>query len=375
VLIGARLNKNRCLYYYEKRDGFSIIWININKYFGKSLKRILNMLLYSILALNLYLRKKSKLLRFESPDIIIGSSVHLFGAYGAYLLSRLYHVPFVFEVRDLWPQTLIDMGELSNHHPLTKILRYLEKHLYEKSVFIISLLPFAYEYICSNYNIKREKIRWLPNGVNFDLFPGQPYAECANFTISYLGSHGIANSLEIILYAAEIIYRRGFSDIKFNFIGDGPLKPLLNNEVQKRKMHNVQFCDPIPKNELYKVALYTNAFVVSLRDLPLYRYGISLNKIYEYMSMSRPIIIACNARNNPVEKACAGISVNSDSPEAMAEAIIELRKMPREKLIFKGKNGRDYVKSNHDFKILGRRLEGWLCDVLRDKEAVYAKEL
>ncbi|HUV60015.1 MAG TPA: glycosyltransferase family 4 protein [Desulfatiglandales bacterium] len=363
ILFGAKSNKNKGLFYREERAGVTIIWFNIKSYYGKSFKRALNMMIYSLSILIFYLIGKRRALKLEIPEVIVGSSVHPFGAYAAYILACLYRISFIFEVRDIWPQTLIDMGALSPRNPFTKAMQFLEKQLYKNSVLIITTLPFAYEYICGRYKVDQEKIKWLPNGVNTDMFPPQDWPREGNFIISYIGTHGIANALDILLDAAEILQLEGIRDIEFRFIGEGPLKSSLIEKVKVRNIKNIAFFDQEPKSDIYSIAQYTSAFIIPIKDLPLYRYGISPNKIYDYMAMERPTIISCSTRNNPIVEAGAGISVTADDPKKIVQAIYKLRYMSKDELVLMGKNGRRFVEEYNDYRVLGIKLEEWLKEI------------
>jgi len=321
------------------------------------------MMIYSLSILIFYLIGKRRALKLEIPEVIVGSSVHPFGAYAAYILACLYRISFIFEVRDIWPQTLIDMGALSPRNPFTKAMQFLEKQLYKNSVLIITTLPFAYEYICGRYKVDQEKIKWLPNGVNTDMFPPQDWPREGNFIISYIGTHGIANALDILLDAAEILQLEGIRDIEFRFIGEGPLKSSLIEKVKVRNIKNIAFFDQEPKSDIYSIAQYTSAFIIPIKDLPLYRYGISPNKIYDYMAMERPTIISCSTRNNPIVEAGAGISVTADDPKKIVQAIYKLRYMSKDELVLMGKNGRRFVEEYNDYRVLGIKLEEWLKEI------------
>lgn len=364
VLVCARRNKKERLYYKERRDGFTIIWINVERYYGRSIKRIYNMLLFAILVLGLNMKIRTRLVCCNPPDIIIGSSVHPFGAYAALMLSQFYGARFIFEVRDLWPQTFIDMGVLTEKNLFTKFMRWMEGQLCKRSIFIITVLPFAHEYFGNKYKIEKTRVRWLPNGVSLDLFPEDNAPEGKDFQITYVGSFGIANALEAIIEAAKIVQEDGHRNVFFNFYGEGPLKNNLWKRVKELGLNQVSFENKIPKGRLHKVASYTNAFVVNLKDLAVYNYGISLNKLYEYMAMGRPTIIASCARNNPIKEAGAGISVQADDPKAIADGIRILMKMPKKEIDLMGKNGRKYIREYHEYVVLGEKLESWLKEAL-----------
>jgi glycosyltransferase involved in cell wall biosynthesis len=296
----------------------------------------------------------------EKPDIIIGSCVHPFAVLSAYILAKCKKSRFFFEVRDLWPQTLVDMGFLSEHSFIVWFLRRLEKFLYHKAEKIISLLPRAELYI-TKLGIPKEKIVWIPNGVDLSRYERvEKYDGGVSkpFTIMYLGAHGEANALNTVLDAAKILQNKGIDNLKFIFIGDGPEKRKLMGYVKNSGINNVEFYDTIPKDQLYKKIGTADAFIFCFKGLPLFKYGISPNKLFDYLASGRPILFSCSAEaNNLVEEAKAGISVPPQDPEALANAVIELINLNPEKRIEMGENGLEYVKKYYDIRVLADKLE------------------
>lgn len=179
----------------EYVDGIEWVWLKTPPYRGNGMARVKNMLSYTRKALKII-----PTLDLSKPDIIIGSSVHLFAVYAAYKLSRKYKIPFVMEVRDLWPQTLIDMG-ISKRHPFIIILGILERFLYRKADKIISNLPYAYEYI-SDY-APPQKFEWISNGVDLRNISYKEKSESSPFVVSYTGAMGVANNLGVLVEAAD----------------------------------------------------------------------------------------------------------------------------------------------------------------------------
>lgn len=341
-------------------DGVPFLWVRTPQYKGNGSARMKNMLVY---ALRVLIPSVTQVL--ERPDVIIGSSVHPFAAWSGAILARRYGIPFIFEVRDLWPQTLVDMGRLSPTGVTTKSLQWLEKWLYHRADRIVTLLPKAVDYI-EPLGVEADKIVWIPNGVELEGYPEPSQPQLHNkFTLMYLGAHGQANGLECLLYAmAELNKDPAMAQVRLRMIGDGPLKPFLMDLATKLSLTNVDFLDPVPKRDIPCLAVEADAFVITVRDLPkLYRYGISMNKIFDYFAAARPIIIASGAINNPVEEASAGLTVAPENPAALAAAIIKLVKMSPEDRISMGRAGRAYVEENHSFSILAARLAETLNEV------------
>lgn len=337
----------------EDCDGVHFIWIKTFPYRRNDWRRVLNMVSYAWRVFWIGIRLDKK------PDVIIGTCVHPLAVLAAYILSRLKKSRFFFEVTDLWPQTLVDMGRLSERNPITWGLRFLEKYLYQKAEIIITLMPDAYIYI-TGIGIPREKIVWIPQCLDLSRYRDLRKYDgggSQNFTIIYLGRHGLSNALDVIIKSAKVLQDIGDNNIRFVFVGSGVEKPNLILLANNLSLHNVEFRDQVPKNEVFKVMGEADAFILSLKDSALYRYGISLNKFCDYLASGRPIIFSGRSSNNPVEEAKAGITVSPEDPEALVKAIRELVAMKPEERIRMGHNGIEYVKKNHDVRLLVDRLE------------------
>lgn len=335
--------------------GVPFLWVRTPQYQGNGGGRIKNMLAFSWGAL-----RRNTTRDLPRPDVVIGSSVHPFAAVTGALIAARFGVPFVFEVRDLWPQTLVDMGRLRENSLTTWVLRKMELWLYRRAAAIIVLLPRASEYI-TPLGIPKERITWIPNGVDLSLFPSVtvPKAEArASFTVMYFGAHGQANSLDSLLLAmAELQQVPVSRNIKLRLVGDGPLKPALIQQAKILGLRNVSFEGAVAKKQIPSLAAEADAFVISVLDLPkLYRFGISMNKLFDYLAAGRPIVIASNAINNPVAEAGAGLTVAPAQPQALADAIEQIATMPMLERQHMGQAGREYVEQNHGFTQLAGRL-------------------
>lgn len=336
----------------DQFNGVDFLWLRTPPYSGNGLGRMINMAAYTFRAL-----KPSNLTQLDTPHVIIGSSVHPLAAWAGLRLATRYRVPFIFEVRDLWPQTLIDMGKVGANSPQARILRSLEKYLYKSADRIITLLPRAYEYI-ESMGIGRSKVEWIPNGVDLDGFPWRSKEENTGvFTFMYFGAHGDANGLENLLDAMSYLQSaNGLDGIRLRLIGDGPNKAALMQKAQDLSLTQISFEDPVPKSEIPSLAAQADAFIFNLIDAPVFQFGISSNKLFDFMAAGRPIIFCCDAGNNPVDDAKGGITVPPGVPVKLAEAMKKLVFLPREELQMLGDNARNYVKRVNDYKSLAGKL-------------------
>ena len=336
----------------ESMGGVPFLWLRTPPYRGNSLRRLSNMLIFA----HRVVREASR--HLPSPDVVIGSTPHLFAAWAAYRLARRHRVPFVLEVRDLWPQTLIDVGGFSRYHPFILLLAALERFLYQRAHAVVTLLPGASAYI-AHLRGTSQGIHWIPNGVDFNLLPPPvPPPPESPFVIMYAGAHGIANGLDIALEAARCLHEADWGNrIHFRFIGDGPEKPRLVQQAKRWGLHNVTFEAPVPKREVYSRLQQAHAFLMILRDSPLFRWGISPNKLFDFMAMARPVIFCVRTSYNPIEAQQAGVTVPPDNPQALAEAIRAMAQIPSQARWEMGRRGRAYVEQEHDLHKLALRFE------------------
>ena len=337
----------------ETVDGVNFRWLKTPGYQGNGIGRIVNMVAFSWKML-----VKNTTADLERPALVIGSTVHPLAAASGALLARRHRVPFIFEVRDIWPETLIALGRARRRGPSAVLLGLLERWLCRQACRVVSVLPGYGNYV-RDRNIPAPEVAHVPNGVNLDnIGEPLPYVKQAAFRITYLGAHGAANDLQTLVRAMEIIeLAHGVTSIECHLIGAGPLKQALAEYCAERGMKQVLFHPPVNKNAIAATASATQAFVLCGRKLPsLYQYGISMNKIPDYMAMGRPVIIAIESVNNPVIEAEAGICVRPEDPGELAGSIMKMALMSEAELRAMGLRGRRYVEQKHDMKLLAKRL-------------------
>jgi glycosyltransferase involved in cell wall biosynthesis len=344
-------------------DGVTFLWVRTPQYEGNGGGRMKNMLVYAFRVLIPSITQN-----LDRPDVIVGSSVHPFAAWSGAILAHRFKVPFVFEVRDLWPQTLVDMGRLRADGLVTKLFRMLEKWLYQRADHIVVLLPKAAVYIVP-LGVSPDKITWIPNGVELAGYsePPQPLVRGDAFTLMYFGAHGQANGLDCVLKAMAALKKMpDMAHVRLRMIGDGPLKPYLLDLARELGLDNVEFGAPVPKQEIPALAIEADGFVFNLIDAPVFKFGISSNKLFDFLAAARPIVFCCDSSNNPVEEAGAGITVHPGDHVALAKAIAVLVALPADQRAEMGRAGRMYVEKNHDFRVLAKKLAVTLNEVVTE---------
>jgi len=356
---------------HETCNQVDFFYLPCPEYKGNGLRRVLNMLAYFYHAVCLCFKKPNSL---SVPDVIIGSSVHPLAALAAYILSIRFKVPFVFEIRDLWPESLVVIGKIRRNSIIAKVMYGIESFLLSKAKKVISLLPGVPEYIKSKgYN--SEKCIWISNGIDlveFDQYKVEVTTDLGspdwNLTLMYVGAMGHANELFTLLdgfSAYQKIFPMGKTGLIL--VGAGPLKQALQRYVEKKGIKRVNWHNPLPKKKLPSILQNADAFIITVKNMPeLYRYGISMNKIFDYMASEKPTIIACSALNNPIAECGGGNVVQAGDIEGISKAIHDIECMPEYTRKNMGKLARNHVTKEYDFKNLSIRLSSFLNNMVEE---------
>lgn len=336
------------------------VWLRSPAYRGNGFARLWNMLSFAKRVWS-----GTGLAREWQPDVVIGSNPQLFAAWASNRIARKLHAKFVLEIRDLWPQTFVDMGAFGRYHPFVLWLAWIERVLYRRAERVISLLPLAADHVEARGG-DRSKVVWIPNGIDIEMLPPVTAPpDDGVFTIMYAGSHARSDGLEVLLDAAGRLLRGPHAaSIRFVLLGDGSEKSVLLERAHRENLCNVSFLDPVPKSSLFTTMAVADAFVVLLKDLPLYRYGASFNKFYDYLAVGRPTVVAASIPNNPFVESGAGLCVAPGDAAGIAGACVELLQMTPQQRNAMGAAGRAYVETYHSCEHLGEQLESVLVEVV-----------
>jgi glycosyltransferase involved in cell wall biosynthesis len=340
-------------YSFEEVDGLTYCWVRVPSY-GRSfsLGRVYNMVMFM---LRLYRLPRDRLPR---PDAIVVSSPSLFPILPAQRWARRNRSRLIFEVRDIWPLTLQELGGLSRHHPLVAVMGWLEARAYRVADAVVSVLPAAGPHYTSR-GMEPSKLRVIPNGASPDalLEPTTPAprsvqaaASANDFTVGFVGTLGYAAGLEALIGAARIL---ADEPIGFVIVGHG-------SEAERFKalatgLPKVAFVGSVAKPDVPATMREFDVCYIGYHASPLWRFGISPNKVYDYMAASRPIILAAKVANDWVHDADCGLTVPADDPDAVADAIRSLRAMTAARRAELGANGRALVEREHTYAVLARR--------------------
>lgn len=344
----------------ETIDGIEYQWLRTPAYNGNSAARAINIFTFAgkLLAAN------KRLARDFRPDIVIASSTHPFDIYGAQRIARLANARLIFEIHDLWPLSPIELGGMSPSHPFILAIGAAECHALKTADAVISILPLTKDYLVGR-GMAPEKFSHIPNGIDIREWdvPLQPLPsthasvlqrlrEQGKFLIGYAGAHGTANQLFNVLDAAA---RCRDAQVHFVLVGHGPEKERLIGETKQRGLTNITFLDPVPKTAIPSLLSRFNVLYFAMKKEKLYRFGISLNKLMDYMMAARPIIQAVVAGNDPVKDSGCGLTIAPEDPQALLDAIDHLKHLDRDAVDAMGQRGRAYALGHHDYRVLAKQ--------------------
>jgi len=320
------------------------------------------------------LAKKVRSGELPKPDILIPSCVHIFAYPAAKKLAAIFGSKVIFEVRDIWPLSLVELAGVSPWHPLILWMSSIEKKAYREADAVVSLVPNAVEYM-GKKGLSPEKYHYIPNGVNLEEWdpPFEPlpeehqavfnkYRGMGKMIVVYAGAHGPPNALDQVLDLKGVLKNRE-APYHFIFIGSGVAKDSLMERAQKEAIDFVSFLPRITKKSVISAILQADVCFMSLKNSPIFRFGISPNKLGDYLVAGRPILYAVNASNNPVEEAESGISIEPYNVRQLDDALRKFQEMSESERKEMGQRGRAYAVENLEWTLLGKKYAA-LCELL-----------
>jgi glycosyltransferase involved in cell wall biosynthesis len=229
------------------------------------------------------------------------------------------------------------------------------------------VLPFTWNHIGKSGG-DSGKVFWIPNGTNLERFADLPVYSGGQIplTAMYVGGFSVTHDISTIIRSAKILQQKGIRAFKFVIVGSGLQRKNCEKEANDLMVQNIEFRDSVPKNEIPRLQMDADVLIASVKNTPVYQFGINSNKIYDYLASARPIIFSGNAPNDPVAKTGAGFSIPPENPEAMVEALESLLSMTPEARIEMGKRGRQYVAKEYEIGMLGGRMELLLLQAIED---------
>lgn len=334
-------------------DGVDFCSIPTPPYKGNaSIGRVKNMLAFYFGAMK-YLRGKTEI---PKPDLIIGSVVHPFAAYAGYRLSKYYEVPFVYEVRDLWPMTLVELGRISSKHPFVILLDKLDGFLAKKAKLIITTAPLMKNHYKESFGIPEEKCLWITNGTSFTKNTPTPMRRIGEddvIEVGYTGTIGLANGIKEFLEELVNVPKDIVKRFKFTFVGPGPLKEALAHYAEENALP-VVFKDSVPKDQVWDLLQEFDFLLFCLIESKLFKNGISPNKLADYHSAGRPIIELVSCDSSPVQSSGAGY--HADSFGELTKILSAICSADQEEYTEKGEKGYLFAQEQYDWDKLAEKI-------------------
>jgi glycosyltransferase involved in cell wall biosynthesis len=311
-------------------EGVDWYWISTGRYQGNGVRRVASMMTFTA---GTWLSARH-LAEEQKPDVVIASSTYPFDVYAAARIARIAKASLVFELHDMWPMTPHLLGGMSTRHPFIRIMQHAEDFYCQHADLVVSVLPNAIEHL-STRGLTADRYTVIPNGIDAAAV-GQSEAppkthlsvlQNANaarrFVVIYAGSLGLANRLDALLRAVNLVKD---VPVQLVIVGQGPETEPLKCLATSLGLQNVSFLSQIPRCQLSGLLALADVAYAGVGASPLYHYGISLNKVYEYMLAGVCVLFAgaADTFNDVVSEAQAGLSVPHALPEDIADGIRRL---------------------------------------------------
>lgn len=351
-------------------DDITYLWVRTAVYKNK-FTQVLNQVDFSLKAYFLVGKGQDEL----NADVVIASSPHPMVIYAANRLANIRHVPLIYEVRDLWPLIVMELGGFGRRHPYVLLLKMAEKFAIKNASYVASVKPGDIEYFQDEYDFPASRYLYVPNGFfvqNDDSEKGPPDEgalsaaqtdrDSAYFVIGYVGAISTYYGLRELIEAAEKLSE--YTDIRFRIVGGGEHFESLKRYAESLGLENIAFTGKVGKETVSREVEGFDVCYVGLKDVSPNLYGISCNKIFEYMYAAKPIVASYRSNYDVVEEAQCGITVPPNSPDLLAEAFLSLYES-QDKCAAMGESGKKYFLKNHEFSNVARIYDSCFRSITR----------
>lgn len=337
----------------ETVDGIRVIrtWMLLTPNAG-FLKRILNYVLFGLTAV-------LASLRVRRPDVVVATSPQFFCGLAGAVVSKLKRRPFVLEVRDLWPKSIVELDQLKDG-PILRALEWLERWMYRSADGVVVNTKAFIDHIAA-HGVDRERIDLIYNGIDAERFQPRPPDEtlrqqhdlAGKRSVAYIGTLGLAHGLGTVIEAAERL--RGREEIVFLLIGAGAERERLETRIAERGLHNVQLLGLQPRDAMPAWIATIDVLLVCLRDLPVFETVIP-SKIFEFLAQERPVIVTARGEiARMATEADVALVAEPEDADALADAIVHVIEHPEE-ADRRARAGRTWVQANFVRDALARRM-------------------
>jgi glycosyltransferase involved in cell wall biosynthesis len=342
-------------FYFTEADNFKHFLLKGPKInLGFSFRRLWSWIFFewSVLKLTLFGTRLNK------PDVVIVSSLSLLTLCSGILLKWRYNAKLIVEIRDIWPLTVIEIGAFKKYNPLIVILGIIEKIGYKYCDAIVGTMPNLKEHVTSIIK-KNIPVYCIPQGYDNEIFNHSISESTQNkifsirddtFNVAYAGTFGNANNIDLILETAQIFLKNKNKNVHFYLIGDGPLKN--NFTRQSLNLTNVTFMESVPPKDLPNFLKNFHLLLCPVMNHSIYRFGISPNKIIDYMRSGRPILISYNGYPSFIHSEEYIFTSKAENAELFASKILEVKNIDKLKLDLMGAKGKEIVEKYYTFDFL-----------------------
>lgn len=343
----------------ETLDDIEYDWLRTPRYSGNGVARVANMLAF----VTRVARERRRYVAFR-PDVVVASSTYPWDVYPAAAIARAAGARLVFEVHDLWPMSPMVLGPMSSRHPFIVSLQRAEDYACRHADRVVSLLPHADRHLVTR-GMDPGKFVCIPNGIDVaewdradralpDELAGtiEAMRRSCRLIVGYAGGHGVSNALDPLLEAARLLEPHRIGVL---LVGAGPEKARLMRAARAADLRLVRFADPIAKAAVPALLRSLDVLFHALAPSPLYAFGISPNKLMDYMAAGKPVVQAVAAGNDVVAQSRCGVTVPPGDAGGIARAVRELAALDAGEREAMGRRGREHVIAHFDYRVLARR--------------------
>lgn len=347
---------------FETIDGVDYQWYKTPQYSGNGILRVKN--IFSFLY-RLY-RDTARLVKEFAPDVVIASSTYPFDIWPARYIAKKAKAKLVYEIHDLWPLSPIELGGMSPKHPFIRLCQKAENDCYQYSDAVVSILPNVHEHVMA-HGLDIKKLHIVPNGIveeewnetNSEELSDKSIVsffktqkDAGNIIVGYAGAHGKPNALEYLLEAAKLLIDK---PVVFVLFGNGSEKKQLIKLSDDLRLKNIFFFDAVNKRQMFRLLENIDIAYIGWQNIKLYEFGISPNKLMDYMIAEKVILHSYGIKNDLVTEVGCGITVAPADPTAIANGFIRLMNLTPEERRNMGKRGREFVLKNRTYPVLARQ--------------------
>jgi glycosyltransferase involved in cell wall biosynthesis len=341
-------------------NGVNYRLLRTPRYQGSGLARGVNVLA----GLAQSLRYADRVVKGAKPDLVLAGTVYQVDNYPALKIARKHGAVFFRETRDLWPLTLLELGGMKPSHPFVRLVQKAEDYGYQHADMVCTTLEDSFDYMQS-HGLDRARWAFTPQCAESAMPEPAPLPEAhraaflearakGKFIALFAGGFNPYADLMTVIRAAKY----AGDQTQFMLVGQGPVKPQMDALIASEGIKNVRILDQIPKGALGEIFSLSDVGLVGFSKARIFNFGISPNKLFDYLAHELPAMLYCDSRKNPVVSSGAGFQIPAEDPKALAEAVRKLMAIPTDARREMGRRGKKFLEQNHHLpKVAARYLE------------------